>query len=139
MLVGKKAGEVTPPTPGGQGSEDSPYTVADVMASTSDSQGVWIEGYIVGWISGMTWATGANFNNTTAADFNNTNMILGPTADANTTANTIPCAIPAGPLRDTLGLAKNPAIYKKHVIVKGDITKYFGQRGVKNITEYKEL
>lgn len=139
VLVGKKAGEVTPPTPGGQGSEDSPYTVADVMASTSDSQGVWIEGYIVGWISGMTWATGANFNNTTAADFNNTNMILGPTADANTTANTIPCAIPAGPLRDTLGLAKNPAIYKKHVIVKGDITKYFGQRGVKNITEYKEL
>ncbi len=132
-------GTVTPPDPTGTGTEDNPYTVAQVKSSTSDVTGVWIEGYIVGWISGMTWATGATFNNTPSSDFTNTNFILGPTADANSTDNTVPCAIPAGSLRDTLGLGKNPSMYKKHVIVKGDITKYFGQRGVKNITEYKEL
>lgn len=139
VLVGKKAGQVTPPGPGGQGTLESPFTVSDVQASTSDITGVWVEGYIVGWISGMTWSSGANFNNTPSADFVNSNFILAPTADANTIAVSIPCAIPAGPLRDTLGMGKNPGIYKKHVVVKGDITKYFGQRGVKNITEYKEL
>lgn len=142
VLVGKStsSGTVVPPVdPTGQGSEESPYTVADVKASTSDVTGVWIEGYIVGWVSGMNWASGATFDNNPAADFANTNFILGPTEDANTTTTTIPCAIPAGSLRDLLGLGKNPSMYKKHVIVKGDITKYFGQRGVKNITEYKEL
>ena len=123
----------------GKGTESDPYTVADVMASSSDATGVWIEGYVVGWISGMTWSTGANFNNTPAADFANTNCILGPTADANSTSNCIPAGIKAGSTRDYLGLGKNPSIYKKHVLVKGDITKYFGQRGVKNISEYKEL
>lgn len=136
---GGAPGPVDPPVVGGKGTEEDPYTVGDVRASSADATGVWIEGYVVGWISGMTWATGASFNNTPTSDFGNTNFILGPDADANSTSTTIPCAIPAGPLRDTLGLGKNPAIYKKHVIVKGDITKYFGQRGVKNITEYKEL
>lgn len=130
---------VDPPVVTGKGSEDDPYKVSDVKSSTADATGVWIEGYVVGWVSGMTWATGATFNNTPSSDFTNTNFILGPTADTNSTDTSVPCAIPAGPLRDSLGLGKNPAIYKKHVMVKGDITKYFGQRGVKNITEYKEL
>ena len=128
---GNTGGDVT-----GAGSENEPYSVAYVMASTSDQKGVWVEGYVVGWISGMTWATGATFNNTPSSDFTNTNMILGPTADSNTITTTIPCAIPAGSLRDELGLAKNPSIYKKHVKVYCDIEKYFGQRGVKNITKY---
>lgn len=127
----------TPTDPTGQGSKDQPFNVDYVKSSTADATGVWVEGYVVGWISGMTWATGATFNNTPSDDFANTNMILGPTADANTTANTVPCAIPAGSLRDVLGLKKNPDIYKKHVKVKCDITKYFGQRGIKNITEYE--
>lgn len=125
--------------PTGLGGKDNPYKVADVMSSTSDKTGVWIEGYVVGWVSGMTWQSGATFDGTPSSDFNNTNFILGPTADANTTSNTVPCAIPAGSLRDKLGLNKNPGIYKKHVKVKGTITKYFGQRGVKDITEYVEL
>lgn len=129
--TGGGSGDVT-----GAGSENEPYSVAYVMGTTSDEKGVWVEGYVVGWISGMVWATGANFNNTPSADYTDTNMILGPSADSNTITVTIPCAIPPGSLRDELGLAKNPDIYKKHVKVYGDIEKYFGQRGVKNITKY---
>ena len=136
VLIGQKAGQTVPD---GKGTEEMPYTVAEVQATIYDVNGVWVEGYIVGWIAGQYWDKGANFNNTPSSDFANSNLILAPTADANTLDVSIPCAIPAGPLRDTLGLGKNPAIYKKHVLVKGDITKYFGQRGVKNITEYKEL
>lgn len=123
----------------GLGSKENPYKVADIQKSSADATGVWIEGYVVGWISGMTWSSGATFNNTPGSDFANTNFILGSSASASSTADAVPCAIPAGSLRDELGLGKNPGIYKKHVMVKGDVTKYFGQRGVKNISEYVEL
>lgn len=62
-------------------------------------------------------------------------MILAGTSTGNTTSVSIPCGIKAGSTRDILGLRNNPSIYLKHVKVKGDITKYFGVRGVKNISE----
>ena len=45
----------------------------------------------------------------------------------------------SGDVRATLGISKNPEIYGKKVMVKGDVTKYFGIRGVKNVSEYKIL
>lgn len=137
VLVGmstSQGGTTEPDQPTtGAGSEDEPYSVSYVMNSSSDETGVWVEGYIVGWVDGMTLSSGANFNNSTTVK---TNIILGPTADSNSTSTTIPCAVPAGSLRDVLSLGGDPEMYKKHVKVKGDITKYFGVRGVKNITEY---
>lgn len=127
----------TPTT--GKGSEDDPYTISNVISSTTDSTGVWVEGYVVGWVSGMTWSTGATFDNAPSADYTNTNCILGPSADANTISICIPAGIKAGDTRDVLGLKNNPAIYKKHVKVFGDITKYFGIRGIKNISKVIEL
>lgn len=125
--------------PGGAGSQDQPYNVAYVQSSTSDATGVWIEGYVVGYIKGMTWATGATFSNdftgVADGDYTNTNCILAGSSSANTVAASIPCGIKAGDTRDVLGLRNNPAIYLKHVKVKGDITRYFGTRGVKNISE----
>lgn len=140
VLVGKSTSSGKPDEPDqpstGKGTKDDPYKVADIQKSTTDATGVWVEGYVVGWISGMTWATGATFNGTPSSDFTNTNFILGTSESTSSTDGSIPCAIPAGPLRDELGLNKNPGIYKKHVLVKGDIIRYFGQRGVKNISEY---
>lgn len=133
------SGSDDPVNPEGLGTKENPYTVATVRSSSADATGVWIEGYVVGWVNGMTWSSGATFDNAPGADFNNTNFILGASANTSSTADAVPCAIPAGSLRDSLGLKKNPDIYKKHVLVKGDVTKYFGQRGVKNITEYVEL
>lgn len=133
-------GSDTPDTPTeGVGSKDKPYTVAQVKATSSDVKGVWVEGWVVGWISGKAWATGATFSSTVSSDFTNTNFIMGGSADAKTVDASVPCAIPAGALRDKLGLGKNPAIYLKHVRVLGNITAYFGQRGVKDITEYEVI
>ena len=111
------------------------------MKTTADAANVWVEGYVVGYIDGKVWDSGARFSGDASGstEYTNTNMILGPTADANSTSTCMPCGIKAGSIRDNLGLKNNPAIYKKHVLVKGDITKYFGQRGLKNISEYKEL
>lgn len=123
----------------GEGSKETPYNVAYVQSSTTDATGVWVEGYVVGYIKGKTWSSGATFSNNlddvSTDDYNNTNMILSGTADGNTISVSIPCGIKAGSTRDVLGLRNNPDIYLKHVKVKGDITKYFGIRGIKNIDE----
>lgn len=148
VLVGKTASSgpsepTTPPATGGLGTQDEPYTVADVIASTADATGVWVEGYVVGYIGGMNYASGAVFSNdlsnVSTDTYNNTNCILAPSADVTSTSQSIPAGIKAGATRDVLGLRNNPAIYLKHVKVKGDITKYFGTRGIKNISECIEL
>ncbi|MBP3298725.1 MAG: choice-of-anchor J domain-containing protein [Muribaculaceae bacterium] len=146
VLVGKSqssGGTTEPEDPdtGGKGSVSDPYTVAEVMATTADATGVWVDCYVVGYIDGKKWPDNAKFTDDTSSveEYNNTNIILGSTASASSTSNSIPGGIKAGAIRDQLGIAKNPSIYKKHILVKGDITRYFGTRGVKNISEYKEL
>lgn len=125
-----------PSDPTGLGTEDNPYTVADVKASTSDATGVWVEGYVVGWVTGMNWESGANFNNSPDDTYTNTNCILGSSPDVTSTDESIPAGLKSGSeSRQTAGLSNNPDIYKKHVRMKGDVTKYFGQRAMKNITE----
>ena len=129
------AGGDDPVDPSTLGSEENPYKISDVMASKTDATGVWIEGYVVGWVSGMNWSSGATFDNAPNADYNNTNCILADTSDVTSTSASIPAGIKAGDTRDILGLKNNPDIYKKHVRVYGDVTKYFGLRGVKNISK----
>ena len=72
---------------------------------------------------------------------NGTNCILSDVAPTGSNAdNSIPCGLStSGDVRATLGISKNPEIYGKKVMVKGDVTKYFGIRGVKNVSEYKIL
>jgi len=146
VLVGTSTSTGTPSqpeNPGGAGSQDDPYTVADVMATASDfkATGVWVEGYVVGFIDGKIWADGANFSNNTsgATSYTNTNCILAGSPSVNSISQAIPAGIKAGPVRDVLGLGNNPSILGKHVKVKCDIDKYFGTRGVKNISECIEL
>lgn len=148
VLVGKTASDpvnppVNPPTPGGQGTEDNPFTCADIMASTADATGVWAEGYVVGYISGKTYASGATFSadftGVSTDDYNNTNCILADTPTAASATDAIPAGIKAGDTRDVLGLRNNPSILGKKVKVYGDVTKYFGTRGIKNISRVVEL
>jgi hypothetical protein len=130
----------------GAGSQDEPYSIAYVQSTSSDESGVWVEGYVVGYIVGTSWASGSTWSNdlTDVADdstsgYVNSNFILGEAVTTTSTANAIPCNIKSGSARDVLGFRSNPDIYLKHVKVKGDITKYFGQRGLKNIAEYEIL
>lgn len=138
---GGGGGGTTTGDPAGDGSQANPYNVAYVKATSTDQTGVWMEGWIVGYVEGMTWSSGAVFSGTVPANasYNNTNIVIGASADANTIGTSIPVAIPAGSLRDELGLKAAPGMYLKHVRMKGDITKYFGERGFKNVSEYQVI
>lgn len=130
-----------PSTGSGDGTEANPYDVADITSSTADATGVWVVGYVAGYIADKTWDSAVFGKDATegSTNFTNgTNLILSSVAPtASSASNSVPVAIPGGALRDVLAVGKNPDIYGKKVLLKGDITKYFGMRGFKNVSEYK--
>ncbi len=135
---------VTPPASGqGDGTEANPFDISYIQTSTDDVNGVWVEGYIVGFVPGMTWseAVFGKEDTTGSTNFSNgTNCVLSSAGVGSANlSNSIPVAIPIGDLRSVLGVGKNPGIYGKKVMLKGNITKYFGQRGFKEVSEYKIL
>ena len=128
----------------GDGTEANPYNIAYVQGSSSDSTDVWIVGYVAGYVPGMVWsdATFGSTPDTSSDNFNNaTNCILSDVAPTGSNAdNSVPCGLKnTGNVRTTLGISKNPDIYGKKVMVKGEITKYFGIRGIKNVSDFKIL
>lgn len=124
-----------PEDPTAKGGEQNPYSIAEVISSTSDITGVWVEGYVVGWIESTSWSSGATFNNSPSESFINSNCILAANADVTDIAESIPAGLKTTDVRNTLGLGNNPEAYKKHVKVYGDISKYYSVRGVKNISK----
>ena len=129
----------------GDGTKENPYSIAYVSNPTGATQGVWIEGWVVGFVKAgnpQEWkftndVTGIEDSGTTG--YSGSNILLGATAAANTKETTIPVQVPTGALREALGLRQNPGMYLKHVKIKGNIEKYFGLPGLKSITEYEEI
>lgn len=119
------------PTPGDAGTKEKPYTVANVQAGATGT-GVWIKGYIVGWIDGKTLADGAKFNADGVTV--SSNVMLADAADAATTAKIIPVQLPSGEIRKAVNLQDNPANYKKEVLLKGNLVAYFGVPGLKEVS-----
>lgn len=119
------------PTPGDAGSKEKPYTVANVQAGATGT-GVWVKGYIVGWIDGKTLADGAKFNADGVTV--SSNVMLADAADAATTAKIIPVQLPSGEIRKAVNLQDNPANYKKEVLLKGNLVAYFGVPGLKEVS-----
>lgn len=119
------------PTPGDAGTKEKPYTVANVQAGATGT-GVWVKGYIVGWIDGKTLADGAKFiaDGVTVSS----NVMLADAADAATTAKIIPVQLPSGEIRKAVNLQDNPANYKKEVLLKGNLVAYFGVPGLKEVS-----
>ena len=120
------------------GSREAPYTVAHTQAIGYDYfelEDVWVEGYIVGWISGSHYQNGARFTSKAAGQ---TNLLLADSIHEIDPAHCIPVQLPANTrLREELNLADNPQHHRRHIKLKGDITSYFSTTGIKNPTIYE--
>lgn len=131
----------TPPPAGdGDGTKSSPYNVSQIMTSTADNAETWVQGYVVGYAPTSYWSD-AVFGNTPTEGSTNwsngTNLILSDMPVGSASAdNSIPVGLNAA-VRGDLAISKNPAIYGAKVKVKGELTKYFGIRGIKNVTEFE--
>lgn len=132
------------PNPGdvtGDGSEENPFTAADVIALNNAKTGkYYVKAYIVGQIKG----DGKSINDaeftapfTANEKGTNTNILVAATATASDKAEVVPVQLPTGALRDGLNLIQNENLLGQEVIIYGSLEKYFGQAGIKTPTYAK--
>lgn len=134
-------------TDGGRGTEDDPYSVAYInITEDEEISNVWVEGYIVGWIAGKDYATGANFAAFTKGDYSGNNIILGgsdsligTTDVASALKQAIPVSLSDDALRKAYGLKANPGKLGKHVKIRGTISTTFGAKGFSSISQIVEI
>lgn len=122
----------------GNGTEDDPYMPGYVLAHVDEAlSGVWVSGYIVGYVEGTDYNTGARFTGTvpSGANYNNGNLIIAATPDETDPAKC--CIVRFGSsFRKALGLGNAPANYRKQLLLRGSFENYLGHPAV-NLTEYK--
>ena len=125
--VDTSAGEIK----NGDGSKDSPYAPAQVIGGTASGT-AWVKGYIVGSSNGKS----ASDFKPGVEDPSTSNIFIASTPDETDYTKCVPVQLPVGNVRTALNLKDNPGNLGKMVSVYGSIEKYFGQQGVKAVTEY---
>ncbi len=134
---GGGGGDTPPGDLTGDGTKDKPYTATDVFTVYNGGQtptGVWIKGFIVGYVEGQKLAEGAHFNaegNVVAS-----NILLAASADETDYNNCIAVQLPVGDVRTRINLKDHAENLKAEVSLYGDIAKYFGVAGLKNTSKY---
>lgn len=123
----------------GNGSEQSPYNPTQIVAKGTDASetGVWLKGYIVGWVDNAS-QNYADENNTrfTVPATVATNVLLATTPDVTDYSKCVCVNLPnSNNIRATINLVDNPANLGKLVEFKGSIIKYFAMPGFKDVTE----
>lgn len=120
-----------------QGTAENPLSVDDLAGKAAPAEAVantWVKGYIVGWIDGMNWKTGAKFTMPSTVA---TNLILAGSSSETDVNYCIPVALPTGSVRNSLNLLDNPENFGHEVILCGSNEKYFGVNGLKNVSKYE--
>lgn len=131
----KLAGGGDTPAPGGdgKGTEDAPYTIAQVNNGSATGT-AWVAGYIVGWVEGQVLSSGAHFSADATVK---TNLLLADAPGTTDLSQCIPVQLPSGSVRSALNLADHPDNFGKKVALNGSIENYFGTAGLKSATAYK--
>lgn len=129
------------PEAAGQGTKENPYNITAVMQSEQTLTGVWVEGYVAGFVA--------------KGDFNDENCVFAATYEGSSsnfrrstniilssvmypffaTSNSMPTELPEA-VRPALGLKDNPDLFGKKIKVKCDVASYLGVRGLRNVTEF---
>ncbi len=114
----------------GEGTEEKPYTIADVIAlNNTQSTAAWIEGYIVGTVNYQT--------NKIETPYINTMVALADTKDITEETDFVPVALPAGDIRAAINLVDNEGNLGLKLAIKGNLKAYFSMPGLKDPTDYK--
>ena len=115
----------------GDGTEENPYTCADVKNLNNTKKGpYWVKGYILGCIN-------SNENNKleTSSFTQASNLALGATADAK---DYVPVQLSSGStVREALNLVNNANMAGALVKVYGTLEVYFSKPGVKSVSDYE--
>jgi hypothetical protein len=123
----------------GTGTKENPYDVAKIIElspqSTTEAveENIWVRGFIVGYYDNAANPSVVDMEAPFAKD---ENIMLAASATETNPANMICIQLPAGDIRNALGLMTTPANLKKEVKVHGDVMKYNTFPGIKNTDGY---
>ena len=121
---------------GDQGSYSNPISVSKALSTDNSSTPMaWVKGYIVGYISGKTYADGVTFS-AEGCDVN-TNILIAESASTTSADKCMPVQLPSGDLRNGLNLKDNPSLLGKEIIIYGQLANYFSVPGI-NSPKYAE-
>lgn len=126
-------GSDEPDTPiEGDGTKESPYTVAQAIAKNSGT--AWVKGYIVGTNSGD-----PDYKFETSAPFTLvSNVYIADSPNETNEAKMMPVQLTKGTeICNAINLVNNPDNLGKVLAVEGSIERYFGQPGLKSLTAYE--
>lgn len=108
------------------GSEEKPYTVAEVKAMTKDYKDKWVKGVIYGTM------VNDDIKDVVTSDFNSkANIVIG---DAEVQ---IPIQLPEGKIRNEINLVDHPYLVGREILIRGTLTGYCGSWGVTEPIAYK--
>ena len=103
---------------------------ADELAGYAGLKGVWVCGYIAGYLTTSSLISTAPFDV-------ETNIAIALTPGESLKSKCAGIALPTGAIREALNLKSKPGNLGKKIWVKGTITdSYFGIRGVNSVTEF---
>ena len=118
-----------------EGTYTSPYSIAETQILKRGEE-LWIEGYIVGCVSGS-MKSGCNY---TQEATTTSNILLADTflmGNEDDYLQCLPVELPNSSIeREELNLYDNPKNYHKKIRIQGDITLYYKVMGMKNIAAY---
>ena len=116
----------------GDGTVGNPYQTVDaiVLNDAIGTEYVWVKGTIMGIISNTSTGAYSKIEDLEADKIVNTNLAVGDGK------NYLPVQLPTGVVRTALNLKDNPDNQGKTVWLYGQLVKYFGLPGIKNIKDY---
>lgn len=126
-------------TDAGSGTADDPYTVMYIINNPEPQENVWIDGYIVGFVQGASFDTGATFGPYKEGDdYAGANIIIGEAKSTAATSASIPVLL-SGSFRTEYRLNRNPEKLGVHVRILCNVGEVLGTYGISSISQIEEI
>lgn len=130
---GNQGGGDEPVTPPTGGTEDQPYTIDQLLALNNSGATVWVEGYIVGFVSGASYA-GATLGTEKASG---TNVLIAASASETDLTKCVPVQLASGTVRSSVNLKDNPANLHRKIKLQGTASLFCGVAGLRSASAFK--
>ncbi|SHF00249.1 DUF6359 domain-containing protein [Dysgonomonas macrotermitis] len=129
----KDFGGETPTTPEGTGTgtKEDPYDITNAIAKQGEND-VWVKGYIVGAVP----AAVLNEAEFTAPFTSQSNLLIAASADETDPTKCFPIQLVYNTDPRNINLNQNPDNKGKEVLLRGNLTTYFGVAAMKETSEY---
>lgn len=133
-LIGVTGDSEEPGLGEADGTEEHPYSVADVIAFNSTKKGpYYVKAYIVGSANGsMDKIQTSNFSG-------DTNIVIADQQNEADKSKLVPVQLPSGAIRTEWGLKANPGKLGKQVLIQANLENYFSVPGLKSPTSIVEV